>query len=259
MNISFINSFRSEWLKRKRSASSWLVIIGAFFIPLILLIAQFVNHETIALQNTLPNYWEFFFRINWESMAMFLLPMGIVLSTSMTAQIEYKNNTWKQVMTTPQLYSTIFFSKFMVILAMMVQFFILFNIGIYLSAIIPALILSDVPFPQASYPFLMMLEITGKAFVACLPIMALQFLLSLHFRNFMVSVGIGLVMIIGSIMALSWTYGYLVPYTYSAYNFLMSSGEPMETAVSIYLMSVIYFVGFTAVNFLLYLNKAEKG
>src|SRR5687768_11477251 len=175
MNFSFLNSFRSEWLKRRRSASSWLVIIGGFFIPAIILIAQFVNHTTLAEQNISPGYWIHFFQLNWESMAMFLLPMGIVLSTSMTAQIEYKNNTWKQVMTTPQLPATIFFAKLPVIVFVSLQFFILFSIGIYLSTIIPAIILPEVPYPHDPYPFLLMLEITGKSFDACLPIIALQF------------------------------------------------------------------------------------
>src|SRR5687767_9229424 len=110
--ITFIHSFRSEWLKRKRTASSWLVIIGGFFIPLVLLIAQLVESSDLPVLNSSPGYWEHFFQMNWQPMAMFLLPMGFILSTSMTAQIEYKNNTWKQVMTTPQLPSTIFFAKF---------------------------------------------------------------------------------------------------------------------------------------------------
>lgn len=258
--MKFIASFLSEWMKRKRSAASWLVFVGGFFIPTIILLAQIIEPIDLPTQNSSPDYWKHFFRLNWESMSMFLLPMGLVLSTSLIAQIEYKNNTWKQVMTTPQLPATIFFAKFAVILVMMVQFFILFNIGIYLAAIIPSFIFSDVPYPQAPYDFLLMLEITGKSFVACLPVLALQFLLSMHFRNFLASVGIGLVLIIASLFVISSTNGYLMPYAYNAYNFFMTSGSSeIKTAVDIYLMASLYFIVITALNFYLFLRKSERG
>ena len=31
--MQFIHCFQAEWLKKKRSLASWLVVIGAFFTP----------------------------------------------------------------------------------------------------------------------------------------------------------------------------------------------------------------------------------
>lgn len=52
----------------------------------------------------------------------FLLPMGLILATSLITQMEFRNNTWKQLHTTPQKYSTIFTAKFIVIIGLTLQF-----------------------------------------------------------------------------------------------------------------------------------------
>src|SRR5450432_935551 len=135
MKISFINSFRSEWLKKKRSLATWIVIIGGFFTPIIIIIARLVQHNKLIPIYTDANFWKLLWKNSWESMAIFLLPLGVILSTSLITQIEYKNNTWKQLHTLPLKLTTIFFAKLAVIIIMVLQFFILFNIGIYFSAL----------------------------------------------------------------------------------------------------------------------------
>lgn len=257
--MQFIHSFQSEWLKRKRSASSWLVIIGACFIPSIMLLANFINAADLPEQTKSPLFWEMLFTQHWESMSIFLMPMGIVLSTSLIAQLEYKNNAWKQLHTTPQLLSTIFFAKLSVIVVMMLQFFVLFNIGIYLVGVIPALILPSVPYPVQSFPFLFFVKHNVHFFIDCLPIIALQFFLSMRFKNFLASVGIGLAMIIGSLIALSWQYGYVIPYTYPALNYMEILGDSKTNSVNIHLLAIFYFLAITGINYFLYLNKKERG
>src|SRR4051812_12892366 len=120
MILSFIHSFQSEWLKKKRSAASWLVITGSFFIPLIILIASLTEPELTYLSAGSETYWERLFKHNSSPMAMFLLPMGVILATSLITQLEFKNNTWKQLHTTPQSLTTIFITKLGVIITMMV-------------------------------------------------------------------------------------------------------------------------------------------
>ncbi len=108
MVISFVNSFKSEWIKRKRSAASWLTVIGGFFIPAIMLAALLLNFDqTYSLFHS-GNVWESLFMRSWQSMALFLLPMGVILATSLITQLEFKNNTWKQLHTMPQKLTTVF-------------------------------------------------------------------------------------------------------------------------------------------------------
>ena len=103
----FIDSLGSEWLKRKRTAAAWLVIIGGFFIPSLILFARLYESEGLAVANQNPKFWEIQYTRCWEFMGFFLLPLGVILATSLVTQLEFRNNTWKQLCTTPQSLTTI--------------------------------------------------------------------------------------------------------------------------------------------------------
>lgn len=261
MSLTFIRSFQSERIKTKRSLATWIVVIGGFFTPGIVTTIRLVQYETLPTVYASDKFWMALWENSWESMAIFLLPMGIVLTTSLITQIEYKNNTWKQLHTTPLSLTTIFFSKLVVIVVMMFQFFVLFNIGIYLSAVIPYLLISDVPYPKAPFPYLYFLDQNLFYFIDCLPIIALQYLISLQYKNFLVPVGAGFVFWVGSLGALTWKYGYIIPYTYCAYHYLQSGVENKATIPSFnyHWLALGYFVVITVVSFVLYVTRKEKG
>lgn len=260
--MTFINSLQSEWLKKKRSLASWLVLAGAAFTPLIILVARIKNHAALTPLYASNEFWTKLWNQTWESMAVFLLPIGIVLATGLIAQLEYKNNTWKQLHTTPQRFTTIFFAKLMVILIMLTEVFVLFNIGMYLSAIIPAMIFSNLSYPPAPIPYLDLLRINVNYFIDCLPVLALQYLISLQFKNFLVPIGAGFALWFVGIGMLSWEYSYLFPYVHSTIDFLMNTGQFVNRKIppiNIQLLAVIYFVVFTVVGYVLYVTKKEKG
>lgn len=259
--ISFINSFKSEWLKKKGTVAFWLVIIGSFFIPLIMTARGLFYPETFAAEAKSSFFWQAGMNRNWQLMAFFLLPMGVVMATSLITQIEFRNNTWKQLHTSPQSYPVVFLSKLSVIIVMLLQFFLLFNVGIYLSGVIPSLVYTDIDYPQQAFPFKDFLKVTALFFIDCLPIVAFQYLVSLQFKNFLVPLGAGIGLLIASLIAVQWKYGYTIPYTYCPYNFLAlrpSNGGAFP-AVNIHYMALAYFVGFTIISYLLYITKREKG
>jgi hypothetical protein len=199
----FINSFQSEWMKTRRSLALWMVIIGGFFTPAVIIVARLINHAAVPDLYAREDFWPLLWRNSWESMAIFFLPLGAILSTSLIAQIEYKNNTWKQLHTLPIPYTTIFLSKLAVILTLMALFFLLFNVGIWLAAVVPYLLVSGTPWPMGA-SWLAFLTDDLLYFIDCLPIVALQYLLALRFKNFLVSVGLGFVFWVGALASVSW-------------------------------------------------------
>jgi hypothetical protein len=258
---AFIHSFQSEWLKTKRSLAFWMVAIGGFFTPVIIIIARLVNYAKLPEIYSADTFWDKHWHSSWESMAVFFLPLGAILTTSLITQIEYKNNTWKQLHTLPLSYATIFFSKLAVIIVLMTLFFVLFNIGIYLSAIIPYLLVSGTPYPVQPPPWQRFLTEDALYFVDCLPIVALQYLISLRFKNFLVPVGLGFVFWVGALGALSWKFGYVIPYTYTMFNYLKDATQTRAVMpdVNIHLLAIGYFVVLTVISFILYITKKEKG
>src|SRR5215204_3633311 len=258
---AFINSFQSEWLKTKRSLAFWMVVIGGFFTPSIIIVARLVRYTRVPELYSAENFWDLLWKNSWESVAIFFLPLGAILSTSLIAQIEYKNNTWKQLHTLPLSYTTIFVAKLAVIVVLMLQFFVLFNIGIYLSAMLPYWLVSGVPYPRQPVPYLHYLRENALYFIDCLPIVALQYLISLRYANFLVPVGLGFVFWVGSLAALPWQFGYAIPYTYPMYNYLKAGVQTKAVVpdVNIHVLAIAYFVVITAVSYVLYLTKKEKG
>jgi hypothetical protein len=256
----FNHSLSSEWLKTRRTAASWLVIIGGFFIPLIMTCVQIFRPDRLSPQTDGAEYWNILFLRSWESMAIFLMPMGVILCTSMIAQLEYKNNAWKQVFTLPQSMASIFTSKLVIILFMLAQFFVLFTLGILISAYLPPFLNGTHVFPMGDFPWQMFLKETSSFYLTCLPIVAFQYLISLRYSNFMVSVGVGMALVVGSIFAINWKYGFIFPYSYSPFHFLALTGSNrIPNWVNIYWISAIWFVIVTAVNYILYISKKEKG
>jgi lantibiotic transport system permease protein len=261
MITSFIYSFQSEWLKTRHSLASFLVFFGGFFIPTLMTISRLLRPEVIEKQSASPVFWEKIFNNNWQTMSMFLLPMGVVLATSLITQLEFRNNTWKQTHTTPQYFSLIFTSKLAVILAMLIQFFVFFTIGIYLSGAIPAWVLGNVDYPTAAFPWHYYFEKSALFFIDSLPIVALQYIISLQFKNFLVPLSIGIGLTIGSLMSLMWKHGIWVPYTYASYhfNFLTGYMQPIAGKPDIHLLALIYTFIFIVIGYILYIYKKEKG
>lgn len=249
--MKFINSIQSEWIKTRRSSASWLCIFGGFFIPTIYTFASLYNGKTLD-QNSL-GAWQSHFMKLWEIMAAFLLPMGIILASSLITQLEYKNNTWKQLMTTPQSLTQIYFSKFTVILLMTGKFFLFFNVGILLSAIIPSLII-DHHLPQADFPINVFIKQNGLFFITVLPIIAIQYLMSLQFKNFMVPIGVGILLLVTTLIGNQWEHIYISPY-----SFCFLKVFPLPINFNLYSYALIEFFVFMIISYYLFLRKKEKG
>jgi hypothetical protein len=261
MTIPFINSLESEWIKKKRSLSSWLIVIGALFTPTIIVIARLARPETLEKIYQADTFWIDHWKNCWESMAIFLLPIGLMLAASLITQLEYKNNTWKQLHTSPLRYTTIYFSKLTILIVMMLQFFVLFNIMIFLSAMIPPLIYTQVPFPSAPMNISFMLRENTYYFMDCLPIVSLQYLISLNYKNFLVPLGVGFLLWIISIATITWDYGFCVPYIYTMFNFLKANATRKIhfPTFSFHFIALGYFVIFTTVGYIFYVRKKIKG
>lgn len=209
MNLTI--SIRAEIIKTKRSASFWFSILGAAVIPIIFLLVY-----TIEPVQSYSNSWDKHFLQGWQVFNAFLLPMFIILICSLIPQIEYKNNAWKQVFASPQSIGTIFFSKFLTILIMVLFLFLAFNILLILSAIIPNFFFSKFTFLSKPIDWAQVFRLNVKTFISLLAIISFQYWLSLRFRNFIVPIGIGLGLLVTALILyqLQWKHIYKVPYAF---------------------------------------------
>jgi hypothetical protein len=260
MRLAFLHSFQSEWLKRRRSHAYWLVTVGAFFTPAIVIAARLVRHQGLAAAYAADGFWQVLWHDSWESMAIFFLPMAAILTTSLITQIEYRNNAWKQLHTLPLSDATLFFSKLLVVVLMLGQFLLLFDLGIWLSAVIPWALLPGVPYPSAPIPYGEFLEQTAWYFLDCLPIVAFQYLISLRSRSFLLPIGVGFMTWVAALAALPWRYAATIPYTYCMLDYLRD--EPGKKAAvppfDIHAAALVYVLVFVTVGFWLFAAKQDK-
>ncbi len=253
--MKFINSLRGELMKIKGSALLWLSIIGTLLIPVAFIIRDIVLGIHLNALEIGQQAWMMQYARITEPFIAFVLPMGIILICSLIAQVEYKNNNWKQVHTTPQRYTTIFFAKYTVLFLLAGLVFLLLLLGVYLLGAIPALIL-DGSFPNQGFPIGSMLTEIVKCFIIVLPIIGTQYLVSMRFENFLVSIGVGLAFFVGTILIIQSKFSFLSPFSY-AFNYV-NKGMP-DLSHKMYMQALVFFVVLTVLNYILYITKKHKG
>ncbi len=258
--MSFVIATRAEVLKTKRTASVWLTVLGAGFIPALFMLVYFLKPEG-SINQLKQAPWNVHFMWGWQALSVFLFPMYIILICSLIPQIEYRNNTWKQVHATPQPLATIFLAKLMMILKLVVQLLFWFNAGIYLAGIVPALVFRAVDLPASPIPFGYFLRRNLDFFVDVLPIVALQYLLALRFRSFMAPLGAGFALWILALGALPWEYNYVIPYAYLAIDYTTTVQSRVSHALpaSTQALAAAWFVVFTGVAYVVYAARGDKG
>jgi lantibiotic transport system permease protein len=249
-----------EWIKRRRSLGSWLILVGALFTPTVVLLARIVHHGGLYAIYTSERFWPSLWTSSWESMAVFFAPMGAILVPSLIVQIEHRANAWKHVRTLPLSSFTLYAGKLIVILAMMAQLFVLFDVGVLVSAWIPC-VLHLAPWPLYSVPLMAFVKDTARYMIDCLPILTAEYLISLHFKNFLVPVGVGFMTWVAALAALSWRYGYLIPYSYSMMTYLRAAPKSgmLASTAPLELFAVSYAILFSFLGYGMFSMKGVKG
>jgi lantibiotic transport system permease protein len=256
----FIGCLRAEWLKQRGSFATWMVFIGAIFTPSIMLAARLWQAQTLPSVYRSVLFWPQLWRSAWESAAIFLLPIGSILATSLITQIEYRNNAWKQVHVLPLPRISIYLAKLMILLLLLGQFLLLFAIGIWLVAVIPAILFSAINLPNLPMPLTFFGRELALYFLASLPIVALQYVLSLRFQNFMVPLGAGFLLWVASIAAISSKYAALSPFSHTIIHYLSGTekGHP-AASLPLPLLSISFFVLISLIGFFLFQRQQQKG
>jgi len=215
MAATYLLNTKAEFLKSKRTAAIWITIIGAAFIPA-LNFARLVFDPYRLVPAAKDNPWGFIFNDNWKMCTAVMIPIFVILITSLLVQIEYKNNTWKQVYSSPRSNADIFFSKFLVINAMILLCLLLFNVFIILFSYAANLVEKQYGFFASPVPWKTFWSLLWKIYYGVMAMIAIQYWLSLRFRNFIVPICLGIAFLIIGFVVDGWERLYLYPYMYHA-------------------------------------------
>lgn len=253
---TFLINTKTELWKCRKTAAYWITIIGSAFIPLFLTIA-YISFPQDFVGDLGKKPWEQHVKMNWQSAAALYFPFYVIIVTSLVVQIEYRNNTWKQVYASPRSYADIFFSKFCIVHLLIISSFILFDLFILAGGVLANTFRSRYTFFETAVPWEGLLRFTARQYIAVLGMTAIQYWLSLRLRNYIAPLGIGLALIIIGIIALSWSKIIYYPYAYSAVTFFKTKQSNGLANHEIY--SIIWFVVILALGFRDTVKRKERG
>lgn len=255
---TFILNTRAEFLKAKGTAVIWITLIAAIFVPVIDFIIC-LERPDVMTHRMQPGFWLPYLQFVWKNTAAIIVPIYAILITSLIVQIEYRNNTWKQVYASPRRFGDIFFSKLIVINTLVLSFFILFSLFFILSGTAVGLANNAYHVSDYPIPFAEIAATAARIYLGILPVIAIQYWLSLRFKNFATPLGIGMGLWITGVVLLDWDKIIYYPYMYAPLMFFSDfSKHPEKLPQLIINSSVCLVIGllFGAWNIR---NLKEKG
>lgn len=258
MQATFLLNTKAEFLKTKRTAALWLTVIGATFIPLVNFIRLMARPKYI-IPYMHKDPWAITIKENWEISSLFLLPMFVILVTSLIVQVEYRNNTWKQVYASPRSYVDIFFSRFIAIHAMILLCFVLFTVSILFFSCLAQFFYPGYEFFSHPVPWADLFDITSRLYFAVISITAIQYWLSLRFKNFIAPLGVGLALLITGLIIHQWEKLYVYPYMYPAIAYLKTFNKNPGFIQKANLFNLLWFVGVLLLAFFDMVKRKERG
>lgn len=253
--MSLLISLRSEILKTKRTAAFYFTLIAAAFGPFMSLLDLILDGVE---EEHRKNIFNELFTEKFQITGLVVFPMFLILICTLLPQIEYKNNTWKQVLTSPQTKGNVFMAKFINI-QLLVVFFLLTNLLLmFVSAVIlhflePSLHVLDQPLNGYD-----ILVTRVNSYIALLAICSIQFWLGLKFKNFIVPIAVGIACwFIGTILVMQIKSGFAAwfPYGFHVYgNFPVIKPQ----LNSIHWTSASYAVAFLILGFIDFTKRGRR-
>lgn len=256
--MSIVTSIRAESIKVKRSSAFWLSVLGAGFIPLIFLLMYYFKSEQF-IPRLANDPWRHHFLQGWQALSAFLLPMFVILTCSLVTQIEFKNNTWKQVYSSPQTLTSVFFSKLFIIHCMILFCYLLFNAFLIGSAVLTNILHKKYTFFSNPIDWKMLLRTNFKSYISILGISAIQYWLSLRFKNFIAAIGIGLALLITALILMDWEHIYKIPHAFPLLTFQAVFSKRHLLIENHEWNSIAYFLAFTILSFVDLRYRKERG
>jgi hypothetical protein len=248
--MRFLTSVRSEVLKTKRTAAFYFALAGGAIVPSLSLLDLCVDGIPERIQ---ADPFNGIFRSEMNSLIIF--PMFVILVCTLVPQIEHRNNTWKQVFTSPQRKMSVYLSKFLTVLFLMFLFLLSSQICFFLSAIVLHFVYPKLHLLNQSFD---LYKVAGNAvnlFTFLLAVSALQFWIGTRFRNFIVSIGIGLAgWFVGTLLVLDYhsPAAKFVPYSLHTFSYVPAKGTDLRM---IGLTSIGFTVLFLVLGFADFRNR----
>lgn len=246
--MNLILSFRSEILKTKRTSIWYMAIVTALIAPIYSFLNSSAPYRLAQIKN---DPWNFHFMgFGGLLLNMMILPAFLILVCTLLSQLEYRNNTWKQIYISPQPLKNVFVSKYLIVQLLLLGVILLSCLLMFGSLYAVDSFKENLNLSRHHLNWEMFLIFWGRIYVTVLAISALQFWLGLRFKNFIVPIVIGICLWIAGAMMMEehqWKHDDKYPYIYPMRNNFPKN--PSERTTILW-GSVIYTVIFLTAGYI---------
>ncbi|RTQ53327.1 hypothetical protein EJV47_00890 [Hymenobacter gummosus] len=203
-------SLAADALKLKHTPALWLTLSSGALPVLLMGLTFFFKGQYLLKPGQNP--WPAYLIQSWQTATGLLFPLFVVLLSSLVLHTENRALGWKHLYAQPLSRGAVFGSKLLVLLALnllalLVYAALLLGSGWLLGLLRPELRFADFAAPLAVLPPLLL-----HTYVATLGIVALQYVASLWWRNFVAPVAAGMGCTIAALTLMRWEYIDWVPY-----------------------------------------------
>ena len=220
--------FHTELIKLKNTFALWLTILGASFMPLLLLSAYLLSAKEFVPAPGVNPWHEYLLRtFNGSclfSTGFILLIIGLILN------VEHKAHSWKHLFVLPVSRKKLYFVKIAFIFIIIVVFIILYflfalSIGQFLGFRNPELKFSEFAVPNAYLG-----KFLVAFFVSIMPLVVIQYWISLRLENLVASLGLGLLGLLVGLLFKNWPLIIYFPYAipFQMWNYEVTDGFVLD-------------------------------
>ncbi|HVG41820.1 MAG TPA: ABC transporter permease [Chitinophagaceae bacterium] len=241
-------SLRSELVKSKRTSLWYLCLIAAVLAPVFSFLDSTSSYRIADLKNDPWNLH--LIGMGGLVFNMMILPFFLMLVCTLLAQLEYRNNTWKQVYVSPQSLLNVFIAKYLIVQMMLLGVFILTLVLMVVSLLAVDQFETDLNLLKHQFDWKRFFIFYGRVYITVLAISAFQFWLGLRFKSFIVPLVIGISLFLAASMMMEehpWVHANKLPYIYPLRNCFPQ--HPSDTSTVIW-GSVAYTAIFLVLGYL---------
>lgn len=221
-----------ELMKLKR-----MFVIEAAIIAPIIAIASGVGVSHQMIKDGVSDYWAAIWPMSAFTLGGFVIPIFVMYVSIVLGRVENENDCWKQVLSLPIKKSKIYLAKFMAVLSVVIVMFISFLIEFQVAGYL----LGAKGLVPVQY-----IKVSVLGFLAILPVIALEFILSRKFKSVSIPLAVGMFLTGSGFLITQSSYWKYAPWTYCNYAFFSN--------INSVTLESIWYIGVAILIFLILLT-----
>ena len=197
-------------LKLRRTAALWLALAGGA-LPVLLNFLIFYSKGDKLLKPG-QNPWPMYLNMSWQTASILLLPLFVVLLSSLLLALEHRSTGWKQLLVQPVGRGAVYASKLLVLLGLNLLAQTLYVVLLLASGVVLGWLRPELVFQQHLPHLAPLVLMLGHTFLATLGILGVHYAVALAVRSFAGPLALGIGGIVTALTLLRWEHIDLIFY-----------------------------------------------